>query len=67
MDTLLMKIEGNSVAFKPINFLMEIIHFSPSFNSFTQCSGYKFYTLIESRYLKVIFTIGKEVAGSVFL
>lgn len=60
-----MEIEGNSAASKPINFLTQIIHFS--FNSFTQRSAYKFDTLIESRYPKVIFTIAKEMAGSVFL
>ena len=57
-----METEGNSAASEPVNFLTQIIHFS--FNSFTQRSAYKFDTLIESRYPTVIFTMAKEVAGS---
>lgn len=68
MVTLLMKIEGDS-CFQSYTLHHENNSFFPFFlNSFPQCpSGYKFYPLSESRHLKVIFTVSKEGAGSLFL
>lgn len=66
MDKLLMKRGESSVAFKPMNFLMEMIHFF-SFSSLTKCwFRCKTYSLSELRCLKVISTTAEEVAGKVF-
>lgn len=63
MDKLLLKKEESSVAFKPINFLMEIIHFF-SFSSLTKCFfRCKTYS-IEFRSLKVISTATIQAADS---
>lgn len=67
MDKLLLEREESSVAFKPINFLMEIIH-SFSFSSLTKCFfRCKTYSHIEFRSLKVISTTTIEAAGSALL
>lgn len=66
MNKLLMKIEESPVAFKPINFQMEIIHLF-SFSSLTKCFfRCKVYSLIEFRYVKVISTTTEEVVSKVF-
>ena len=65
MGKLLMKIEGSSIAFKPTNFLREVIHFF-SFSSLTKCFfGCKICSLIEFRYLEVIASPTEEAAGKV--
>lgn len=66
MGKLLMKIEGSSVAFKPINFLREAMHFF-SFRSLTKCFfGGRIYSLIECTRLEVLPTPTEEAAGKVF-